>query len=52
MAVFITKKEIEEMKKKVIDKETGMTEYDLFENQHCYEDIIVCNAIVTEKGDK
>lgn len=40
MAVFITKKEAERMKLKVLDNETGMTEFDLFENQHCYEDII------------
>ncbi len=40
MAVFITKKEAERMKMKVLDNETGMTEFDLFENQHCYEDII------------
>lgn len=26
------------MHKNVIDEETGLTEYDLFENQHCYED--------------
>lgn len=36
--VFITRSEINRMKKNVIDKETGMTEMDLFENQHCYED--------------
>lgn len=26
------------MKKNVIDKEVGITEYDIFENEHCYED--------------
>ena len=26
------------MSKKIIDTYTGMTELDLFENQHCYED--------------
>lgn len=36
--VFISRSEINRMEKNVIDKETGMTEMDLFENQHCYED--------------
>lgn len=36
--VSITRSEINRMKKNVIDKETEMTEMDLFENQHCYED--------------
>lgn len=36
--VVITRSEINKMTKNVIDRETGMTEYDLFENQHCYED--------------
>jgi hypothetical protein len=36
--VFITREEIEKMKNTIIDFGTMMTEYDLFENQHCYED--------------
>ena len=36
--VFISRSEINRMEKNVIDKETGMTELVLFENQHCYED--------------
>ena len=36
--VFISQREIDKMKKNVIDKQTGMTEFDLFEAQHCYED--------------
>lgn len=36
--VFITRQEIEKMKNTIIDFGTDMTEYDLFENQHCYED--------------
>lgn len=38
MAVFISKADIERMKKNVIDSATGMTEFDAFEAQHCYED--------------
>lgn len=42
------------MRKHVIDRETGMTELDLFENQHCFEDWninedtegVSCNRIV------
>ena len=37
--IFISKAEIEQMKKKVIDPQTGMTELDLFEYNHCYEDV-------------
>lgn len=36
--VFITRQEIEKMKNTIIDFSTDMTEYDLFENQHCYEE--------------
>ena len=36
--VTITRSELNKMAKNIIDRETGMTEYDLFENQHCYED--------------
>lgn len=36
--VFITRSKINKMSKKVIDKETGMTELDLFEANHCFED--------------
>ena len=36
--VFITREEIEKMKNTIIDFSTDMAEYDLFENQHCYED--------------
>ena len=36
--VFINRSEINRMQKHIIDKETGMTELDAFENQHCYED--------------
>lgn len=36
--VVIARSELNKMAKNVLDKETGMTEYDLFENQHCYED--------------
>ena len=38
MSVFISKQEIEKMKENVIDEETGMTELDLFEWNHCNED--------------
>lgn len=36
--VFISRSQINKMKKKIIDRQTGMTEFDYFENQHCYED--------------
>ena len=36
--IFITRSEINKMSKNVIDKETGMTEMDIFEANHCYED--------------
>lgn len=36
--VTISRSELNKMIKNVIDKETGMTEYGLFENKHCYED--------------
>lgn len=36
--LFITRSEINRMEKNVIDKETEMTEFDLFEAQHEYED--------------
>lgn len=36
--VFITRSEINRMKKNVIDNQTGMTEFDHFEYQNCYED--------------
>ena len=38
MAVFISKQEVERMKKHIIDPATGMSEFDLFEWEHCYED--------------
>ena len=36
--VFISRSEINKMKKKTIDYKTGMTEFDLFEANHAYED--------------
>lgn len=36
--IFIARSELNKMAKKVIDRVTGMTELDRFENQHCYED--------------
>lgn len=36
--VFITRSEINRMKKNIIDEELGTTEFDIFENEHCYED--------------
>ena len=36
--ITIARSRINEMSKNIIDKETGMTEFDLFENQHAYED--------------
>lgn len=47
--VTITRSEINKMEKHVIDEETGMTEMDLFENQHCFED---WNIIEDVKEDK
>lgn len=39
--VFITRKELKEMKRIVLDEETGMTALDLWEWQHSYDDIEV-----------
>lgn len=36
--VFITRSELNQMGQNVIDEETGMTELDLFENDHAFED--------------
>ena len=36
--VFVKRSELNAMKKKVIDRFTGMTELDAFEARHCYED--------------
>lgn len=38
MTVFISKEDVEKMKSNVLDEETGMTEFDLFEFNHCNED--------------
>jgi hypothetical protein len=47
--VTISRSELNKMAKKVLDKETGMTELDYFESQHCYED---WNIIEDVKEDK
>lgn len=47
--VTITRNKLNKMIKNVIDTATGMTEYDLFENQHCCED---WNIIEDVKEDK
>lgn len=47
--VFINRSEINRMKKNVIDRKTGMTEFDLFENQHCYEDWKIFEDVKEEK---
>ena len=47
--VTITRSELNKMAKNVIDISTGMTEYDLFESQHCCED---WNIIEDVKEDK
>lgn len=39
--VFITRKELKEMERIVLDEETGMTALDLWEWQHSYDDIEV-----------
>lgn len=36
--LFITRSELNKMRQNILDEETGLTEYDLFENEHCYED--------------
>ena len=36
--VYISRSELNAMHNNIIDEETGLTEYDLFENAHCYED--------------
>lgn len=47
--VTIARSELNKMAKKVLDKETGMTELDYFESQHCYED---WNIIEDVKGEE
>ena len=47
--VTITRSKLNKMIKNVIDMATGMTEYDLFESRHCYED---WNIIEDVKEDK
>lgn len=39
--VFITRKELKEMERIVLDEETGMTALDLWEWQHSYDDVEV-----------
>lgn len=41
MTVFISRQEIEKMKKNILDEETGMTEFDLFEFNHANEDWVI-----------
>ena len=36
--LFINRSKINDMKKNIIDDELGITEYDFFEAEHCYED--------------
>lgn len=47
--VFITRSQINKMKKNIIDRQTGMTEFDYFENQHCYEDWNVIEDVKEEE---
>lgn len=36
--IIIKRSELNRMAKHILDDETGMTELDLFESQHCFED--------------
>ena len=36
--IFIKRSELNRMEKHILDDETGMTELDLFEYEHCFED--------------
>ena len=36
--IFINRSELNRMAKKIVDRSTGMTELDRFENEYCYED--------------
>ena len=36
--IILSKEEVKKMENNILDKETGMTEMDLFEYNHCYED--------------
>lgn len=47
--VTIARSELNKMAKTIIDKETGMTEYDLFENQHCFEDWQIIEDVKEDK---
>lgn len=41
MTAYINREKMEKMKKTIIDFATDMTEWDLFEWQHSYDDIII-----------
>ena len=47
--VFITRSEINQMKKNIIDEELGITEFDTFEEAHCYEDWEIVEDITKEE---
>ena len=47
--IFITRSEINQMKKNIIDEELGITEFDTFEEAHCYEDWEIIEDITKEE---
>ena len=47
--IFITRSEINQMKKNIIDEELGITEFDTFEEAHCYEDWEIVEDITKEE---
>ena len=48
--IFITRSEINQMKKNIIDEELGITEFDTFEEAHCYEDWEIVEDIIKEEA--
>lgn len=40
--IYIKRNEYEQMKNRIADEATGASEFDLFEFEHCYDDIRIC----------
>ena len=50
--VFITRSEINQMKENIIDEELGTTEFDIFENEHCYEDWEIIEDVKEKQNEE
>lgn len=47
--IVIARSELNKMAKNILDKETGMTELDLFEANHVYEDWQIIEDVKEDK---